>query len=107
MATSESDVYREIEKVLSQANKLKLDYIGVRLQDLQTNSLSRENGKLERISSGNELGIGIRVITNGKMGFYSSNDFNPNLVFRKALKLAKKSKKKAIFKTIPLKIKLS
>ena len=86
MGTLKYDIHREIEKILNQANKLKLDYTDVRIQNLQGLTLMQENGKLENISSGNTLGVGIRVIANGKPGFYSANDFNPTLAFKKALK---------------------
>lgn len=66
-----------LEAMLQKAGELGVYAIG-RVQDSRGRSISVNNGRLERIDTGNAVGIGIQVFTKeGHTGFVSSDKVTP------------------------------
>lgn len=100
MESSEYDLQDLAQKAIKHAEKLKIDYTDIRIDDYSTSTLLHENNKFEDISFGNGFGLGVRVIHKGKLGFYSTTKADPLFAVEQALRLAKisPSKEKIILK---------
>ncbi|MDP3388311.1 MAG: TldD/PmbA family protein, partial [Eubacteriales bacterium] len=70
-----------------------VEYADIRINEIVTESISTENMKVQRMSTGRTKGYGIRVFLEGSMGFAASQDFDDmQNVAIEAMRIAKASK---------------
>ncbi len=92
-----------IEKILDLAILKKVDYADIRIVHRESEEISVKNGKVDALTSDEDMGFGIRVLYQGAWGFASSSKINKSemeAVFKNALMIAKassKAKDKGIF----------
>ena len=89
MENSKYNLQDLAQKAIIYAEKLKINYADIRIEDYSTSTVFRENKKFEDISFGNGFGLGVKVIHRGKLGFYSTTKPDPVLAVEQAFKLAK------------------
>lgn len=92
------------EKFLGIGNSLGVDFMDVRIQNIDKTVLKVNNDKLEVSSVGTEAGIAIRVIVNGALGFATVTSLNEDKVepaIKAAYKMASASSKS---KKVPVKL---
>lgn len=80
------------DKWLDRARRKGATYADVRLQHIQANAIELRNGQIERVTEGQESGLGVRVLANGAWGFASVNDDTAAAMERaldRSLRLAK------------------
>ena len=85
-----------IQNILDLAKLKKVDYADIRVVRRQNEEIGVKNGKVEALTSDEDLGFGIRVLLQGAWGFACSSKVTSTemeAVFRKALKIAKASSK--------------
>jgi TldD protein len=92
------------EQAIRHARQLKIDYADVRVQSGEMLNLLRENKILREACEGDIFGIGVRVLHNGKWGFFSANSKDVRKIVGAALKLAKLNPKKdrVVLKEAPI-----
>ncbi|MCK4259278.1 MAG: TldD/PmbA family protein [Halanaerobiales bacterium] len=86
-----------IQKVLTTALAYGGDFVELFFEDKSTNEIISEGGVIEKVRTGFELGVGIRVIYNGKVSYAYSEDLSKDALIetaRNAGKLARGSEKK-------------
>ena len=84
----------DIEFIVRNAMKMGAGYCDVRLERARGTSLEVKNGDLKKAISGNDMGVGVRILYKGAWGFFSTNDLSRSMLKRaleQALKLAKVS----------------
>ncbi len=85
----ESFPYELVEKAIEYGQNLGVSYIEARLVDLSINSTILKNGVPELGSLDRSLGIGVRVLRKGGMGFSSFNNLTSDSM-KKAVDFAAK-----------------
>jgi TldD protein len=89
------------EALVSKARQLDVYAIG-RIMDSQGRSLTINNGRLEGISTGSGLGIGVSVFTkSGHTGFVSSDRITPDIVRDLVATAARLAHSSSVFGTEP------
>ncbi|MFW9928152.1 MAG: TldD/PmbA family protein [Candidatus Thorarchaeota archaeon] len=86
-----------LEKILTYGNKLGTKYIEIRALESKNRSLFSQQGNLVSAGENTDSGVGIRVIKDGSMGFYSCDKIskaNLQLALEKSIKFAGLTKRK-------------
>jgi TldD protein len=84
----------KIIKELDFFREIGSDYADIRIIDKKVESITTENLNVKSILNSRSLGVGIRVIIDGALGFASSQNLNEiHEVSLKAIEIAKASKK--------------
>jgi len=99
-----TDIQELATKLLKQAESLAIDYADVRASTIHSTAFALHNNKFETpLISGDSFGVGVRVIHEGKLGFYSTNDLSQTgKAIELALKLAKVNPSKKKTKLAPV-----
>jgi len=100
-----TDIRKLANTLLKQAKSLGFDYADIRTNLTNSTSFALHNNKFETpLISGENFGVGVRIIHKGKLGFYSTNDFSLcGDAVKLALKLAKANPSKNKVKLAPAK----
>ncbi|MBO3754548.1 MAG: TldD/PmbA family protein, partial [Candidatus Brockarchaeota archaeon] len=89
-----NDIVELSKKVLDYAIVTGASYAEARFHSDSHSGVSLRNGGVEGVMAGYEVGMGIRVLVNGGLGFASTNTLKPETVTRvvdKAVKMARAS----------------
>ncbi len=89
-----NDIVELSKKVLDYAIATGASYAEARFHSDSHSGASLRNGGVEGVMAGYEVGMGIRVLVNGGLGFASTNTLKPETVTRvvdKAVKMARAS----------------
>ncbi|MBO3842348.1 MAG: TldD/PmbA family protein [Candidatus Brockarchaeota archaeon] len=89
-----NDIVELSKKVLDYAIATGASYAEARFHSDSHSGVSLRNGGVEGVMAGYEVGMGIRVLVNGGLGFASTNTLKPETVTRvvdKAVKMARAS----------------
>ncbi len=89
-----NDIVELLKKVLDYAIATGASYAEARFHSDSHSGVSLRNGGVEGVMAGYEVGMGIRVLVNGGLGFASTNTLKPETVTRvvnKAVKMARAS----------------
>ncbi|HEV2991579.1 MAG TPA: DNA gyrase modulator, partial [Candidatus Angelobacter sp.] len=89
---------------LNIANQRGAQYADARIVDDRQRSLATKNGKVGHASSGESLGIGIRVLMNESWGFASTDDLSRESVERTAVQALEIAKASATVKEHPIQL---
>lgn len=82
----------KMHQIMTLLKEQGVEYADIRVNEIVTESISTENMKVQRMSTGRTRGYGIRVFLNGSMGFSSSQDFDDmQTTAFEALRIAKAS----------------
>src|SRR3990172_12060644 len=79
-------------KIIKKAISKGGDYADVFIEHKQHVSIQLDDNKIEKIVSGIDAGIGIRVIFRGKSAYAYSNDFSEDSLFNLAETVSKAAK---------------
>jgi TldD protein len=85
-----------VQHILDVAKMKKVDYADIRIVRRQNEEIGVKNGKVEALIHDSDFGFGIRILFRGAWGFACSSKVTKaemEMVFRKALKIAKASSK--------------
>jgi TldD protein len=92
-----------LEKILNKGLDMGASYCDIRFGQSKVTSLEVKDGELKKASSGEEEGVGIRVLYDGVWGFFSTNDTSQESLTRAltaALRMARSGSKKAKEKVV-------
>jgi len=67
---------KNINKILAAALEGGADFAEIFYEDTKRNSISLENSKLERVKTGYDLGVGIRVLTGEQVSYAYTDDLS-------------------------------
>ena len=67
----------DFEATLALAQDLGADYADVRVETVEEQKITVQDGEMRDLVAGAETGFGLRVLLNGAWGFASSNDLRP------------------------------
>jgi len=82
----------EIKEVLDKARNLGASYADVRVQEDKGTKITVKDNVLEEVVSGNNFGLGIRVLYKGSWGLASTNDYSKlNIMVERAIRASKSS----------------
>ena len=73
-----------LQKIMGKALANGGEYADVYVELRETTALVVEDGKLEKVITGSEAGVGIRLICEGKTSYAFSNDFAPEALLAAA-----------------------
>ncbi len=113
MPTEIESVIDLADDIIKRGDKLGADWVEVRIQDTTFELIQYLNNRLKESTLNRNLGIGIRVMVDGKIGFASTSGFIRNNVYKaleEAIKIARSSKtpiKLAEAKAVTERLKLS
>ncbi|MEM2901040.1 MAG: TldD/PmbA family protein [Thermoplasmata archaeon] len=80
----------EIKGLLANAHRLGVSYADVRVQEDRGTKIAVKDSTLEEVVSGNNFGLGIRVLYKGSWGLASTNDYSKlKVMLDRALRAAK------------------
>ena len=70
-----------LQSICDKAKKMGANFADVRVVVTNNTSIVRQDGRADKLSQSDSLGLGIRVLKNGAWGFASVSDFNIGLAF--------------------------
>jgi TldD protein len=76
--------YELMSKIIRKAVSRGAEYADVFVENRQQLSIQLEDNKIEKVVSGSDSGIGIRVISRGKSAYAYGNDFSEDALFNLA-----------------------
>ncbi|MEM2930769.1 MAG: DNA gyrase modulator, partial [Thermoproteota archaeon] len=85
-------IFELSKKVLGYAVAAGASYAEARFHNDSDRGVTIKNGEVEAVEASYEVGMGIRVLVNGGLGFASTNTLKPETVTRvvdKAVKMAR------------------
>ena len=75
---------KNINKILAAALEGGADFAEIFYEDTKRNSISLENSKLERVKTGYDLGVGIRVLTGDQVSYAYTDDLSLDSLLKTA-----------------------
>lgn len=98
---------KQLEEILNTALKSGADFAEIFIEEANQTTLSLEDHKIEKIKSGVDRGVGLRLIKNKTVIYVCSSDDSFSSLRELALKAAESFKDKRQIKIKPLKPKIS
>ncbi len=90
---------RLIKKVLSNGG----EYADIFVEQRRTSAIQLEDDKIEKVITGSNAGVGIRLIYNGKTAYAFSNDFSEGVLMELAAAVSKAASGSAVDTVIDMK----
>ena len=75
---------KNINRILAAALEGGADFAEIFYEDTKRNSISLENSKLERVKTGYDLGVGVRVITGDQVSYAYTDDLSMDSLLQTA-----------------------
>ncbi|MCD6368738.1 MAG: TldD/PmbA family protein [Thermoproteales archaeon] len=71
-----------LHRIIEEAVKLGADYVDARYEKTFSTTVRISNERIERVSTGVDEGIGVRILANGAFSFFSSNVLDLETIIR-------------------------
>jgi len=81
-----------LEKIVEEALALGAEYADARYEKIYSTSITISNERVEKVSTGIDEGVGVRVLAKGAFSFFSSNVLDLNLILKQLEDAVKSAK---------------